>query len=326
MTTNYMKFFLSIGFSIVVALVLNGCQKNSPSTGSGNTSVYVAGFDNGDIVYWKDGKENKLATAAPGYYGNASGIAVVSGDMYVSGYVGDTAVYWKNGKEIYLSNPDSGTALTTAMTTMGSDIYIAGYGHSNIGNYAAYWKNGARTIVCSNSNLITAASIAVSGNDIYFAATIGNDTAVFWKNGTRTTLGSHYSNAYGIAVSGTDVYVTGVDNGVPVYWKNGTETALPYTALSGTDGITISGTDVYISGVDNGNAVYWKNGIEKILDVGAANAIAVSNSDIYVTGFKFSSQTNYATYWKNGSLVSFVGSQPGTMAREEGTAVAVVTY
>src|SRR5579863_1805333 len=321
-----MKFFLSIGFSLVFSLFLNGCQKNNPSSGNGNNSVYVAGFDNGDIVYWKDGTENKLATAAPGYYGNASGIAVVSGDIYVAGYVGDTAVYWKNGKEIYLSNPDSGTAATTAITTIGGDIYIAGYGQSNTGNYAAYWKNGVRTIVFSNSNLINAVSIAVSGSDIYLTATIGNDTAAYWKNGARTTLGSHNCYAYGIAMSGGDVYVIGVDNSVPVYWKNGTETALPYQALSAPYGITISGTDVYISGVDNGNAVYWKNGLEKILDVGAANAIAISNSDIYVTGSKYASQINYAVYWKNGNLVSFVGSPPGTMATEEGNAITIVTH
>ena len=83
---------------------------------------------------------------------------------------------------------------------------------------------------------------------------------------------------------------------------------------------------MYITGVDNANAVYWKNGIEKILDIGAANAIAVSGSDIYVTGSKYASQINYAAYWKNESMVSFVASPPGTMATEEGNAITVVTH
>jgi hypothetical protein len=176
----------------------------------------------------------------------------------------------------------------------------------------------------TSSDLINAVSIAISGTDVYVAATIGDDTAAYWKNGTRTTLGSHYSYAYGIAVSNGDTYVVGVDNAVPVYWKNGAETALPYTSLAGCDGIFISGSDIYICGQDNGNAVYWKNGKETILDAGFANGITVSGSDVYVTGTFYASQTNYAVYWKNGTLVSFVGSPPATLATEEGNAIVVV--
>ncbi|OJW53787.1 MAG: hypothetical protein BGO55_01530 [Sphingobacteriales bacterium 50-39] len=332
-----MKYLLFTCVSAIVALSLNGCRKNTPisngtdTTGGGNASVYIAGFDNGNIVYWKDGKENELGTAAPGYYGNALGIAIMGGDVYVAGFVGDTAVYWKNGVEKYLSNPDSGTAAATAIATSATDIYVAGYGQTNSGGYYAgnsvlYWKNDLRTIVATSSNVVTAVSIAVSGSDVYIAATIGNDTAAYWKNGIRTTLGSHYSYAYGIAVSGGDVYVVGVDNGAPVYWKNGIRVALPYTKLAACYSIAISGTDVYISGVDNGNAVYWKNGTENSLGEGAANAITTVGKDVYVTGSAYASQANYAGYWKNGNLVSFVGSPPGTQSTEQGNAIAVVTH
>jgi hypothetical protein len=153
-----MKPFSSIGCCLIVALFLNGCKKNGAASGTGNTSVYIAGFDNGDIVYWKDGKENMLATAAPGYYGNASGIAVVNEDVYVAGYVGDTAVYWKNGTETAL--PYTTSAACYGMAISGADVYISGADNGN----AVYGKNGilvsfvgspAGTLATEEGNAIT---------------------------------------------------------------------------------------------------------------------------------------------------------------------------
>jgi len=304
------------------------CKKDNNSSGSGNEDVYVAGFDNGSLMYWKNGTGNFLSFAAPGYYGNALGITVNNGDVYVAGYVGDTAVYWKNGSENYLSNPDFGTAAATSITSSGSDIYIGGFGQTNSGNGLLYWKNGLQNIADSYNSTIGNTSIAVSGNDVYLAATLDLDNGIYWKNGVTTSFGIP-SYAYGIAVSGTDVYVVG-GGGTPItagYWKNGTFTALPSTAeTSAAYGITITGSDVYICGVDNGNAVYWKNGAENILEVGAADAIAVSGSDVYVAGYAYVPQTQYAAYWKNGVRTRFAASPPGTLATEECHAIVLVSH
>jgi hypothetical protein len=85
--SHFLRLTSGVTFALFVALVLNGCKKSGSSSGGGSTSVYVAGFDNGNMVYWKNGNENVLSTA--GYVGNTTGLAVVSGDVYVSGYVYD---------------------------------------------------------------------------------------------------------------------------------------------------------------------------------------------------------------------------------------------
>ena len=69
-----MKIIPLLFTSLTITSFFASCKKSSNSTGSGNVDVYVAGFDNGDLVYWKNGKENWLGTAAPGYYGSVSGI------------------------------------------------------------------------------------------------------------------------------------------------------------------------------------------------------------------------------------------------------------
>jgi archaellum component FlaF (FlaF/FlaG flagellin family) len=298
---------------------------------SDSTDVYIAAFDNGELTYWKNGMEYVLGRAAPGFYGNVNGIAVIDTDVYVAGYVGDTAVYWKNGKENYLAPFDLGNEVVTSMTTSGSDIYIAGYEERNDGNQIVYWKNGVKTIVEKRPTGYTSASITVSSGDVYVASTIqsptSSDTAVYWKNGIRTTLAAPYAYASAIGVAGTDVIVAGDFNSAPVYWKNGVMTTLPYTHQSGTYAIATSGNDVYITGVDNGNAVYWKNGSEFILGGGATNAIAINGSDVYITGLFYNANApinTYSCYWKNGKRVDFVGVQAGIIGDASGNAITVI--
>jgi hypothetical protein len=319
-----MKRLSLIGPSLVAVAFFSGCGKSGGSSNLDNTSVYIAGFDNGNIVYWKDGQENVIGKAGLNFNGNSTGIAVLHQDVYVAGYVGDTAVYWKNGVETYLSDRSKEWASATDMTISGLDVYIAGWVVSN-DNQVVYWKNGVRTVVAASNSSITGTSIAAVGDDVYVSATIGTDTAVYWKNGIRTTLGHGQAVAFDIAVDGTDVYVVGLYNQAPVYWKNGTQVTLPHTGIAGTSRVTISAGDVYISGIDNGNAVYWKNGSETILGSGNANAISCSGSDVYVTGWGFATSplTYYGAYWDNGSLHSFGRSQGGTQATTEGTAITL---
>ena len=59
-----------IKLTIVGLLILSiyACSKSSSSSSS-NADVYVAGFDNGNLVYWKNGSEIILGTAALGITG-----------------------------------------------------------------------------------------------------------------------------------------------------------------------------------------------------------------------------------------------------------------
>jgi hypothetical protein len=153
------------------------------------------------------------------------------------------------------------------------------------------------------------------GFNIYMAGTV-NNAAVFWKNGQGTEL-APYSGATCIAVAGTDIFVGGMLNSVPVYWKNGQSNSLGLSAASVT-GIALSGSDVYLSGAGQGNpfidstgdimvngntAGYWKNGVFNILEntprVSAAEGICFSGSDMYVVGHA-AGATDTAAQWKNG--------------------------
>ena len=317
------SFVSLIGCSLILTSHLSSCKKSNTST---TPPVYVAGIDAMTLVYWKDGKENFLAPAPQGYAGNSTGITVAGGSVYVSGYLGDSAMVWKDGVGTRLSDLSLGSAVATAITSSGTDVYVAGYQVRLYGYDILYWKNGVKTVVANNANFVTGVSIAVSGGDVYVAASIGNDTAAWYKNGARNTAGSGNCYATGIAVSGGDVYVSGVDKGIPVYWKNGSESPLAYTNASGTArtaGITVSGTDVYIVGTDFSRVAYWKNGTEKILGGGTGTAIAVAGSDVYVAAAIPGSGGTFSSYWKNGSLTTFPAANQGLSGSEAANAIFV---
>ena len=146
----------------------------------------------------------------------------------------DVAKYWKNGQEISLSDgTDDAYAVTVEIS--GQDI-IAG-GERDNGGYReiAYWINGTVNIIPKEAGITRAYmdGMAFAGADIYICGTEENSTyqfhAKFWKNGSATPLSDdmYYSEATGIDVWGSDVYVAGViksgvyTNRIAVYWKNG---------------------------------------------------------------------------------------------------------
>lgn len=163
--------------------------------------------------------------------------------------------------------------------------------------------------------------------DVHVAGYVDNGTtlvATYWKNGVPKNLtdGTQSAAAFGIAVSGNDVYIAGGQGNIALYWKNGTAVPLTDgTTESLAEAITIIGTDIYAAGYQTsatsaGNIVtYWKNGVPVPLTdgttTGEATAIAVSGSDVYVVGWTMDtleySPHNYVTgpvakLWKNGVL------------------------
>jgi len=143
--------------------------------------------------------------------------------------------------------------------------------------------------------------------------------AILWTNGVATELPSdEYGTASAIALSGTDVYVSGSFRSAgniftAVYWKNKTATKLgDGLKTSQGNAIAIAGTDIYVAGTVSPNdvteAAYWKNGVLTNLASGAytsseALGIAINGTDVYVCGnIVKSGRLREAVYWKNGVL------------------------
>ena len=111
-------------------------------------------------------------------------------------------------------------------------------------------------------NSAAAYGIAVSGpmftwSVLDIISTGGRPQAILWKNGTVIPLtdGSHYAEATGIFIQGSDVYISGEETDyndsvyVAKYWKNGQPVILS-DSTSGyfTNSIFVDQNDVYVAG------------------------------------------------------------------------------
>ncbi len=303
---------------------LNPMHPNAP------VDVYVGGVvAAGTIpVYWKNGVLSTGDDSNPGSI--VSGIAVSGTDVYLAGDAitdGDDpdeyAAYWKNGVIVPLSIFSSDAE---AISINSGSVFIAGTIDSGLNEDMVYWKNGVSTFLAYNSS---PSGIAVSGPDVYISS--GNG---YWKNGVFTALpaSTSPSSAYGIVVSGSDVYVPGtagpLSSSIPLYWKNGTAHPLAAAADSSVaNGIAVNGSNVYVSGIvlagSTGHvptAVYWKNGVETQLTYSTystwAYAIAVNGTDVYVAGYANTGigKPPIPLIWKNGTATALAAENAGGVA------------
>jgi hypothetical protein len=135
------------------------------------------------------------------------------------------------------------------------------------GNYNIIYSSQAMAITVSGANVFTTGTSYVNG-------------AEFWKNTSPDTLknSNMYSSVYGIAVSGTDIYVAGTAGTTQTYWKNNVPMNLstPYMGgISVAYAVLSNGTDIYFAGGAAGPAsplygaaFYWKNGVPIQLTAG----------------------------------------------------------
>ena len=218
-------------FLLLILLIIQtySCKKSTEDNSSMHIgvapNVYVAGFENGLAVYWKNDSAVNLGGGV-----ELNGISVSGNDVYVAGtadktgFLNTVAAYWKNDSLVTLSD-GSNQISANSIFVSGNDVYVAGSEVTETGISPNYWKNGVTVILSANLSGI-AYSIYVSGNDVYVAGNVYNgarDVLVYWKNGNYVVLDT--TDAFlprSISVSGNDVYLAGYTlDGVAEYWKNG---------------------------------------------------------------------------------------------------------
>lgn len=259
--------------------------------------VYVVGIERNDsgsfsaACYWKNGNKVSLPDAAIHTYSDVD-IFVSGSDVYVISGNG----YWKNGTRVTLSDVFFWASI---IRVYGSDVYVAGHEYVDNPSYpedssgrssfsvASYWKNGKKVVLSDGTKdaypydlIVSGGVVYVFGREISWSGGFSSEAPCYWQNGVK--IPHSEGMAYSFGVSGSDVYIAGVDVEGPCYWQNGIKVLL----AAGTDGgwvrdMAMSGTDVFILGFvtndDNGTACYWKNGVRiDLTDVtGDVNCIAV---------------------------------------------------
>ena len=265
------------------------------------------------------------AKNTPGSFASKNLVAATT-DVYITGMMKLSSasnqvvpVYWKNGVANTVPHIGDAEALTVAIA--GSDVYLAGY-DTEVGGtiQPCYWKDGVEHLLpVPNHFTGTTYAIAVQGSDVYVVGSYfthdSNETqrAMVWKNGVGTLLAFNNDNsvATGIAINGSNVYISGnaTFNGVScaVYWKNNIwHPFAGITQNSQATGIVVdSHNNFYISGSDTSGTGYWKDAIFRPLpdETGVSTPITInSTNDVYTGGQKGQGPA----YWKNGQAVSLV--------------------
>lgn len=195
--------------------------------------------------------------------------------------------------------------------------------------YAAYWIDGKEKVLTTRGHIW---DLTISGSDVHAVGYEEKPTEAgyfpaYWKNGVLVPVDSitPAGRLTGIAVSGADVYICGVNRVSDVYskawyWKNG---HLVFSTDGSTSGwardIAASGDDVYMVGDEYPVAKMWKNGIPTSLSDGKyinqANRIRIIGTDIHIIGSElYGPETASVKYWKNGSAVELENGNPSGYA------------
>jgi len=248
-----------------IVLPKTGRRAEANAIAVSGSNVYIAGNDYSDnngsyAVYWLNGERIELPRNFE--YGNgatAKAITASGSDVYIAGANVFEAAYWLNGR---LSVLPSSRQLggegqrASGIAVSGSNVYVIGNGSGGGAPHTAgYWLNGRLTVLPksgksprANANFETRANaITVSGSNVYIAGYdgwsgyyedvgfVGSTDAVYWLNGRVTVLPKLGDSAVAlaVAVSGSNVYVAGIDGEDTVYWQNGRRIVLPKLNISG---------------------------------------------------------------------------------------------
>jgi hypothetical protein len=246
---------------------------------AGSTDVFVAKWD-ATAGAWA------WATSGGGTDGDVgSGIAVSGASVYVTGYFGSSsnaivagqALFGMgtNSADVFVAKyVDNGTSVANGWATSGGGTdYDIGYGIA---------VSGTNVYVTGFFTSNTRASIAgrtltgAGSHDVFVAKYVDQGSSVV-GNWAISGGGSSFDRGQGIAVSGTNVYVTG-------FFSSNGNAYLGGQTLPGTG--ADQNFDVFVAKyVDNGGSVAygWVTSGGGTGD-DSGEAVAVSGSNVYVTG------------------------------------------
>lgn len=205
-----------VGTSNTVYLWKNGIPTVLPSVASyaevgsmaisENGDVYVAGYDNGPVI-WKNGVKTGDVL------GDAStqllGIALHGSEVYCSGYRTDEnymyrAMVWQGTQATELTDGTDDCLANAVWVSEAGDVYVAG-NQSSSPKKALLWKNGTPETLPADS--YKAFDVTGYGGDLYVAGQLstgsfpfGQQTAVVWKNGVSQSLCDYTSEARAVFV------------------------------------------------------------------------------------------------------------------------------
>ncbi|HEY9641915.1 MAG TPA: SBBP repeat-containing protein [Coleofasciculaceae cyanobacterium] len=286
-------------------------------TGSGltlNSDVFVTKYSKAGEQQWiKTISTPKAAGEFTNALESGAGIALDGNSVYVTGILNSSPLSSKGQAFIAKYNVADGSAVTTF-----GDAGIAKLGNSGV--------TAATDLAVSNGNvyitgvtgatlLLSSGSLKFSDGDAFVAGFSGNG-ALLW-NQTLASSGTAQDYARGIAVLGSDIYITGQTAGA---LPSG---SLPANTYAGKD-------DGFLAKYSNGGTFQWaKQFGTSGLDQG--QAIATDNSGrIYVTGetdqalfgnAAGGSDAWLAAYNAGGSLLS--STQLGTNKDDETYGISV---
>jgi hypothetical protein len=152
--------------------------------------------------------------------------------------------------------------IVSSIYVSGGTVYAAGRCMVGMKTVPCLWTNGSRTILPGDDGI--AASVHVSANTVYVAGSVGG-VPCFWTDGLRTDLpaGDRPGSATSIFVADNTVYAAGAMRLLlqdsPCYWVNGTRIDL--SDFGAANAIVVSGSTVYVAGCRKGVAGYWADGV-----------------------------------------------------------------
>ncbi len=266
---------------------------------AGGYDIFLAKYNNTGVFQWAKrigGANTELV----------NGIAVSGDDVYITGTFSGT---------LYFDTP---ATAGNGVTAIGGDIFLAKY--NSAGTFQ--WVKRAGGIV-NDEGL----SVAVSGNDVYITGTFqgsanfntpsstsSNEIISFSGNSQfskREVFLAKYNSAgdfqwakraggyndavaNGVAVSDTNVYITGVFEGTAQF--NSTE-----YGTTGNQIYSDGGTDIFLAKYNSSGDFKWarraggNTGTESFpLQSDGAYAIAAQGNDVYITG-TFKGTVNFNT-------------------------------
>ncbi|MCD0477695.1 hypothetical protein LPB90_04470 [Chryseobacterium sp. LC2016-29] len=322
---------LILPFILLLTFIFS-CRENDVDDGlqqkTASYDVYVAGKENNNACYWKNGNKVDLI--------NGTGITAVkimveNNDVYVFA-IGNLAPFnyyiWKNNVKIDLSqqinnsNPSNYNASINHFLVNQGNIYVFGFVSSpvvqvpNGSNFytkeLCYWKNGVKTsLFTTTSNFdqphVTTRNFTVHNGDVYIPVNkmpykmIDAPVEVgYFKNNTYHTVASYsdQKNFRNIASGTGGVYLSMYDVTTNrTYYKNLATNIDTYTSQTVKVRFTVDGNAIY----DFSNGQHFlKNdiasnfnyalGFNNILDLFALDNNVYQIRDKYTNDFKESSK------------------------------------